>query len=122
MGERLTGKQATERFNEIGDTGDIYIYLFCIHLYFYFFSDFVFWYKTDGKWMAIDATSETITAPARLINHSKANGNLKVKICNCSIKHLYFVAKEKITAGTQLMYDYNDTRKHVISNLTCSTK
>ena len=25
VGERLTAKQAKERFNEIGDTGDIYI-------------------------------------------------------------------------------------------------
>jgi hypothetical protein len=72
--------------------------------------------------MAIDATSENITAPARLINHSKANANLNVKLCNCKTKHLYFVAKQKITSGTQLLYDYNDTRKHVISKLTWLNK
>ena len=72
--------------------------------------------------MAIDATSENITAPARLINHSMANANINVKLCKCKTKHLYFVAKQKITAGTQLMYDYNHTRKHVISNLTWLNK
>ena len=40
VGERLTAKQAKERFNEIGDTGDIYIYLFCIHLYIFMFYRF----------------------------------------------------------------------------------
>ena len=48
VGERLTGKQATERFNEIGDTGDIYIYLFCIHLYIFMF--FRFCLLVQNRW------------------------------------------------------------------------
>ena len=56
--------------------------------------------------MSIDAKSENIQAPRRLVNHSKTNANMNVKMT--SDKRLYFVAKNNITAGSQLLFDYND--------------
>lgn len=62
--------------------------------------------------MCIDGTSENIKDPGRLVNHSKKSANMIVKLYDTN---LVFVAKEKITVGSQLFYDYNDTRKDVIN-------
>ena len=64
--------------------------------------------------MSIDATSENIQAPGRLVNHSKTYANMNVKMT--SDKRLYFGAKNNINAGSQLLFDYNDNRKYVIND------
>ena len=50
--------------------------------------------------MSIDATSENVQAPGRLVNYSKKNANKNVK--KTSDNRFYFVAKNIITAGSQL--------------------
>lgn len=66
---------------------------------------------------SVDATAET-TRLGRLINHSKADSNLKVKIIEVEgSPTLCFFAAKRITAGQELLYDYGDRRKScVLSN------
>ena len=73
---------------------------------------YIFWLKDDGKWICIDATSES-SHPGRLINHSKKQNNLVVK-CTKG-KRLVFKALDNIPAGSQLLFDYNDDRTDVIN-------
>ena len=72
---------------------------------------YIFWLKDDGKWICIDATSES-SHPARLINHSKKKNNLVVKCTNK--KRIVFKALDDIPAGRQLFYNYNEDRPDVI--------
>ena len=62
---------------------------------------YIFWLKDDGKWICIDATTES-SHPGRLINHSKKTPNLVVK-CTKE-KRLVFVALDNIRAGSQLFF------------------
>ena len=77
---------------------------------------YIFWLKDAGKWICIDATSES-SHPGRLINHSRKKTNLVVK-CTKG-KRLVFKALDNIPAGSQLLFDYNDDRTNVINANIC---
>ena len=109
-GTRLNEQESKTRHNEIGDTGIINILDSFIN--FIYHIGYIFWFKNDGKWICIDATSES-SHPGRLVNHSKLRPNLIVKCINT---HLVFVALDNIKAGSQLLFDYNDNRPDVIND------
>ena len=69
---------------------------------------FMFFFSLLGKKYCIDATDENNATYGRLINH-KRKGNLipKSKLIN-KIPYIYFVAKNNLLPGTELLYDYND--------------
>lgn len=62
---------------------------------------------------SIDATAETEKF-GRLVNHSR-NGNLATKIVDYKGKpHLVLLAKDDISEGVELLYDYGDRRKEAL--------
>ena len=48
VGERLNQKEAKQRYNEIGDTCIIYLYIYYF-IYFLYHIGYIFWFKNDGK-------------------------------------------------------------------------
>jgi len=68
------------------------------------------------KFQSIDATEESAHL-GRLINHSKLNPNLRVQIITVEERpRLVFVAKRDIAENEELLFDYNDRRKHIINS------
>lgn len=62
---------------------------------------------------SIDATAETEKF-GRLVNHSRS-GNLATKIVDYKGKpHLVLLAKDDISEGVELTYDYGDRRKEAL--------
>ena len=64
---------------------------------------------------SIDATSESGRL-GRLVNHSRLNPNLLTKVVTFKdIPRLILVARDDITAGTELLYDYGDRSKESLA-------
>lgn len=62
---------------------------------------------------SVDATAETDKL-GRLVNHSR-NGNLVARIVEVnSIPHLVLTAKEDISIGVEVSYDYGDRSRESI--------
>ena len=65
--------------------------------------------------MALDATAEDESF-GRLINHSKKEANLHMKVVVVAGQpRVVFIASKDIAIGSELLYDYGDTRKTVIA-------
>lgn len=76
---------------------------------------FMFYIKHVTGTLCIDATEESAQL-GRLINHSKLNPNLRVQIISVDERpRLVFVAKRDIAENEELLFDYNDRRKHIIN-------
>ena len=73
-------------------------------------------YKSEQ--FAIDATSES-SKMGRLINHSKKFPNSAPKVWELSFgdPRVIFEAARDIQKGEEILYDYNDRRKHVRDSL-----
>jgi histone-lysine N-methyltransferase SETD8 len=93
LGERLRGAEARAREAAYGDGDDCYMY----------------WISPQ---LCIDAT-QTPEHPARYINHSARNANLRPKIIQRT--HLVFFATRDIAAGEELLFDYGDRRPDVVA-------
>lgn len=64
---------------------------------------------------SVDATAES-NKLGRLVNHSR-NGNLATRIVEVgNTPHLVLIAKEDITSGTEITYDYGDRSRESIQN------
>lgn len=64
---------------------------------------------------SIDATSESGRL-GRLVNHSRLNPNLLTKVVTFKdTPRLILVARDDITAGTELLYDYGDRSKESLA-------
>ena len=59
---------------------------------------------------SIDATDETRTSMGRLLNHSRSNANVEVKLIESDdgTPYLSMFAMCNISAGTELVYDYGE--------------
>lgn len=74
----------------------------CCYMYYIYFK---------GKKFCWDATDES-NHPGRLINHSKKNANLIPKIIEIQgTPRVLFFAKFNIKAGSEILYNYNDSSK-----------
>ncbi|OEH78141.1 set domain-containing protein [Cyclospora cayetanensis] len=74
---------------------------------------FMFYFKYKERQMSIDATEERLEfGPARLINHSRKNPNLKPKAealdGDSNDLRLFFVALRDIDEGEELLVDYGE--------------
>ena len=73
------------------------------------------WGKQQKTW-CIDPTKAE-KALGNFINHSQNNGNLSPKVHEIGNRPcLYFVAKNQIEAGDQLLYDYGHRSKDSLKN------
>ena len=75
---------------------------------------YMLFFKHDGRRLCIDATEEDGTY-GRLINHSKKNSCLLLKVLPVDGKpRIIFFASRDIALGEQILYDYGETRREVI--------
>ena len=76
---------------------------------------YLYYFGCDNKEWCIDATCENTGGLGRLINHSRRNPNVRaVAKVFSGIPRLYFVAKKKIEAGNEILYDYGDKSKESV--------
>jgi histone-lysine N-methyltransferase SETD8 len=69
---------------------------------------FMFYFNWYGRILCINATAES-DRMGRLINHGRKRYNCVPKVLLMGNKpRLYFVASEKILAGTEVLYDYGE--------------
>ena len=65
---------------------------------------------------SIDATADT-GHPARLINHSRLDGNCEMRISEHNDKPLLFLrATRTIEVGEEFLYDYGDRSRQSIAD------
>mgnify|MGYP003622329124 CR=1 FL=1 len=98
-GEHISEAEAARREDEYGaDT--------CCYMFYYTTRD-----RKDKKIVhCLDATHSR--HESRLINHSKKHANLKPEYV---YDHIWFRARRDIEPGTELLFDYNETRKDVLA-------
>ena len=103
IGDLMTGEIGRMMEQEHERNGDL-----CCTLYFF--------YKSEEY--AIDATSESSDL-GRLINHSRKYHNSVPKVweLNNGDPRVIFVALRDIQKGEEILYNYNETRKHVRDSL-----
>ncbi|XP_077978108.1 uncharacterized protein LOC144433636 [Glandiceps talaboti] len=92
-GERLSGKEASEKENEYDETGD---------------GSYIFFFKDKGKPVAIDATRiETI---AKYVNddHVKPNSTMKKVVDQSGTNHLCLFAIRDIAVNEEILYNYGE--------------
>lgn len=74
---------------------------------------YLYFFHHNGVKLCLDATEES-GKYGRLINHSKKHANIMPKIiCIDNVPRIVFFAKENIAVGTEMLFDYSDTRKEV---------
>ena len=72
---------------------------------------YLFYFLVGGKKYCVDATTESGRL-GRLLNHSMLYPNCGTKVAMVDGRpRLYFVAKQEIPAGTELVFDYGDRSK-----------
>ncbi|KAF7456206.1 histone lysine methyltransferase SET8 [Cryptosporidium felis] len=73
---------------------------------------YMYYFKYNDRNYCIDATDENSDfGPGRLINHSRKNPNISTKVLMVgSTPRLFFVSKQNITHGEELLFDYGDNR------------
>jgi len=79
---------------------------------------YMYYFALNGNW-CIDATSEQYShtwGPGRLVNHSKQRPNLLSKSLTDTngTPRVFFVAKEDIPKGAELLIDYGETNPRVL--------
>lgn len=80
---------------------------------------FMFYFTSGGKNYAIDATSEPIDGATfsfgRLVNHSKLNANAIKRVIQFNNQpSVILVSSKRIEIGDEILYDYGETRPHVL--------
>lgn len=76
--------------------------------------NYLFYFNLGSKSHCIDANCDSGDV-GRLINHSITDANLKPEAALIDNKAtVYFVCKEDIQCGSELLYDYGDRRKEVL--------
>ena len=71
-------------------------------------------FRHNSKAYCIDATSDD-GSKGRLINHSRDNANLFMKIVVVhNLPKVIFVASENISVGSEIQYDYGERRKDIL--------
>ncbi|XP_053683936.1 histone-lysine N-methyltransferase PR-Set7 [Sabethes cyaneus] len=74
---------------------------------------YMYYFKHKNVQYCIDATAESGKL-GRLVNHSR-NGNLMTKTVSLNNRpHLVLIAKEDITEGVEVTYDYGDRSKEAL--------
>jgi histone-lysine N-methyltransferase SETD8 len=72
---------------------------------------YLFYFLVGGKKYCVDATAESGRL-GRLLNHSMLHPNCGTKVAMVDGRpRLYFVAKQEIPVGTELVFDYGDRSK-----------
>ncbi|CRL05769.1 CLUMA_CG018797, isoform A [Clunio marinus] len=76
---------------------------------------YMYYFKHNDQQYCIDATEETGKL-GRLVNHSR-NGNLMTKTVMVGNRpHLVLIAKEDLSEGVELTYDYGDRSKEALQH------
>ncbi|XP_020285286.1 histone-lysine N-methyltransferase pr-set7 [Pseudomyrmex gracilis] len=74
---------------------------------------YMYYFQHRNQQYCVDATAES-NKLGRLVNHSR-NGNLVTRIVEvCSMPHLVLTAKEDISIGEEITYDYGDRSRESI--------
>lgn len=99
-GELLNAKQASEREKLYEDRGDAHSYMF--------------WFHAMDTHFCLDATSSVHIS--RFINHSRKRPNLipRLVMVDGSPK-IIFRALVELEPGTELLFDYGDTRPAIVA-------
>ena len=76
--------------------------------------NFLLMFRHNGKALCVDATAEDETF-GRLINHSRSDPNLVMKIVVVeNVPRVIFFALKNIEIGHELCYDYGEKRKDIL--------
>ena len=71
-------------------------------------------FKFDSRRLCIDATEENDTK-GRLINHSRKEANLKMRVVVVDGEpRIVFIALKRIVNGAELYYNYSERRKEIV--------
>ncbi|XP_059479338.1 histone-lysine N-methyltransferase PR-Set7 [Neocloeon triangulifer] len=76
---------------------------------------YMYYFRHGATQYCVDATAET-GRMGRLVNHSR-QGNLQTRTVEVKRRpRLFLVAKERIEAGMELLYDYGDRSRESLKN------
>lgn len=76
---------------------------------------YMFWFVWRSRWHCVDATDSTHMS--RFINHSRRHHNVRPKLVVQDFEPvIVFVTTRRIEEGEEILFDYGDRRRDVISS------